>query len=105
MDTHEIQDTHLRDPQGSRVEIHLDQTMVDVELDPGLGDHGLVNMVDSCLLQTRHACLESHIAIINQNLTDLTNLVNNIVINPAFMAPRTGEALPPSPVEPQVQVT
>ena len=27
MDTHEKQNTHLRDPQGSRVEIHVDQTM------------------------------------------------------------------------------
>ena len=36
---------------------------------------------------------------------DLTNLVKNIVINPAFIAPRIGGALQPSPVEPQVQVT
>ena len=49
--------------------------------------------------------MESHIASINQNLTDLTNLVKNIVINPAFMAPGTGGALQPSLVEPQVHVT
>ena len=36
---------------------------------------------------------------------DLTNLVKNIVINPAFMAPRTSGILQPSPMEPQVQVT
>ena len=105
MDTHEEQDTHFRDPQGSRVEIHIDQTMADAELDPGLGDHGLVDMVDFCLLQMRKACLESYIASINQNLTDLTNLVKNIVIDPTFMAPGTSGALQPSPVEPQVQVT
>ena len=28
MDTHDEQDTHFQDPQGSRVEIHVDQTMV-----------------------------------------------------------------------------
>ena len=61
--------------------------MANKALDPGLGDHGLVDMVDCCLLQTRTACLESHIANINQNLTDLSKLVKNIVINPAFMAP------------------
>ena len=105
MDTHEVQDTHLRDPQGSRVEIHVDQTMADVELDPSLGDHGLVDMVDFWLLQMRTACLESHIASINQNLTDLTNLVKNMVINLAFMAPGTRGALQPPPVELQVQVT
>ena len=49
--------------------------------------------------------MESHIASINQNLTDLTNLVKNIVINPAFVPPGTGGALQPSPVEPQVHVT
>ena len=105
MDTHEEQDTHLRDPQCSWVEIHVDQTMAGEALDPNLGDHGLVDMVDFCLLQTRIECLESHIASINQNLTNLTNLVKNIVINPAFMALGTGGVLQPSPVEPQVQVT
>ena len=105
MDTHEEQDTHLRDPQGSWVEIHVDQTMAEEALDPGLGDHGLVDMADFCLLQTRTVCLESHIASINQNLTDLTNLVKNIVINPAFRAPGIGGALQPPPVEPQVQAT
>ena len=84
MDTHEEQDTHLWDPQGSWVEIHVDQTMADAALDLGLGDHGLVDMVDFCLLQMRMACLESHIASINQNLMDLTTLVKNIVINPAL---------------------
>ena len=79
--------------------------MADAALDLGLGDHGLVDMVDFCLLQTRTTCLESHIASINQNLTDLTNLVKNIVINPVFMAPQNGGALQPSLVEPQVQVT
>ena len=105
MDTHKVQDTHLRDPQGSRVEIHVDQTMANEELDLGLGDHGLVDMVDFCLFQTCTTCLESHIASINQNLTDLTNLVKNIVINPAFMALGTGGGLQPPPVEPQVQAT
>ena len=105
MDTHEVLDTHFRDPQGSRVEIPVDQTMANKALDPGLGDHGLVDMVNFCLLQTRTACLESHITSINQNLMDLTNLVKNIVINPIFMAPRTSGALQPSPVEPQDQVT
>ena len=93
MDAHEVQDTHLRDPQGSRVELHVDQTMADATLDLGLGDHGLVDMVDFCLLQTRTSCLESHIACINQNLIDLTNLVKNIVIN---LALGTGGALKPS---------
>ena len=79
--------------------------MAEEALDPGLGDHGLVDMVDFFLLQTRMACLESHIASINQNLTDLTTLVKDIVINPAFMPPRTGGASQPSPVEPQVHVT
>ena len=105
MDTHDEQDTHFRDPQGSWVEINIDQTMADAALDPGLGDHGLVDMVDFCLFQMHTACLESHIASINQNLTDLTNLVKNIVINPTFMAPGTGGALQPSLVQPQVQVT
>ena len=76
--------------------------MAEAALDPGLRDHGLVNMVDFCLLQMRMECLESHIASINQNLTDLTNLVKNIVINPAFMAPGTSGASQPSLVEPQV---
>ena len=78
--------------------MHVDQTMVDAALDPGLGDHGLVDMVDFFLLQTRTECLESHIASINQNVMDFTNLVKNIVINPAFMPPGTGGALQPSPV-------
>ena len=102
IDTHEEQDTHFQDPQGSRVEIHVDQTMADATLDLGLGDHGLVDMVDFCLLQTRTTCLESHIVSINQNLMDLTNLVKNIVINPVFMVPRTSGALQPPPVDPQV---
>ena len=76
--------------------------MADAALDPGLGDHGLVDMVDFCLLQMRTACLESHIASINQNLTDLTNLVKNMIINLAFIAPGTGGASQPPPVEPQV---
>ena len=105
MDTHKEQDTHLRDPQGSWVEMHVDQTMADEALAPNLGDHGLVDMVDFCLLQMHTACLESHIASINPNLTDLTNLVKNIVINLAFMAPIIDGALQPSPMEPQVQVT
>ena len=105
MDSHEEQDTHFRDPQGSRIEIHVDQTRANEALDLGLGDHGFVDMVNFCLLQMRTACLESHIASINQNLMDLTNLVKNIVINLAFMAPRTSEALQPSLVDPQVQVT
>ena len=79
--------------------------MADEALDPGLGDHGLVDMVDFCLLQMHMACVESHIASINHNLMDMTNLVKNIVINPVFMAPGIGGALQPSPVEPQVQVT
>ena len=48
MDTHEEKDTHLRDPQGSWVEIHVNQTMADETIDSGLGDHGLVDMVDFC---------------------------------------------------------
>ena len=82
--------------------IHVDQTMVDAELDMGLGDHSLVDMVDFRLLQTHTACLESHRASIDQNLTDLTNLVKNIVINLAFMAQGTSGASQPSSVEPQV---
>ena len=79
--------------------------MAEEALDPDLGDHGLVDMVDFCLLQMCTTCLESHIASINQNLTDLTTLVKNIMINPAFVPPRTGGASQSSPVEPQVQVT
>ena len=79
--------------------------MADEALDPGLEDHGLVDMVDFFLLQMRTVCLESHIVSINQNLMDLTNLVKNIAINLAFMGPGTGGASQPSLVEPQVQVT
>ena len=60
MDTHEEQDTHFWDPQGSQVEIHIDQTMADAALDPGLGNHGLVDMVDfACSKRARR--LWSHI--------------------------------------------
>ena len=104
MDTHKKQETQFGDPHGSQVEIPIDQTMANATLDLGLGDHGLVDMVNFCLLQMCTACLESHIASINQNLMDLTNLVRNIVINPAFMALGPSGALQPSPVEPQVQV-
>ena len=79
--------------------------MADAKLDLGLGDHRLVDMVNFGLLQMRTTCLESHIASINQNLTDFTNLVKNIVVNLAYMARGTSGASQPSPVEPQVQVT
>ena len=105
MDTHEEQDTHLRDPHGSRVEIHIDHPMAEEALDPDLGDHGLVDMVDFCLRKMRTEGLELHIASINQNLMDLTTLVKNIVINLVFMPPGTGGASQPSLVEPQVHVT
>ena len=65
MDTHKEQDSHFWDPHGSRVKIFVDQTMADIALDPSLGDHGLVYMVDFLLLEMCTACLESHIVSIN----------------------------------------
>ena len=105
MDTHEEQDTHLGDPQGSQaggsqVGIPIDQVMADEAIDPGLGDHGLVDVIDFCRLEVCTTFLEKHLANTNQDLTDLTTLVKNMVLNPNLVAPGVGEAAQASPTVP-----
>ena len=81
--------------QGAPNVAQYDYDMADEALDPNLGDHGLVDALDFKRLVDRTAMLEKNITSINQNLTDLTTLVKNLVVHPASVAPGVGEASRP----------